>query len=111
MLRPKTGRRMYITKDDVDKMGVTPGCKGCIAAKNNWAPKNHTEACRTRTETAVAAYDKDRFEKALDRYVAAQAKVLEEGDKSSKQEDNGRSKKRNRRKENMGNRKTERNTE
>ena len=55
LLGPKTGRRMYITKDDVDKMGMTPGCKGCIAAKNNWAPKNHTEACRTRMETAVSS--------------------------------------------------------
>ena len=95
-MRPKTGRRMYITKDDVDRMGMTPGCKGCIAAKNNWAPKNHTEACRTRMETAVSAYDKERFEKALHRYTVAQAKVVEQEDKKAKEEHRAESNKRSR---------------
>ena len=77
---------MYITKDDVENMGMTPGCKGCIAAKNNWPPRNHTEACRVRMETAVSAYDKDRFEKALHRYTVAQAKVIEQEDRKAKAE-------------------------
>ena len=59
-------------------------------------------------ETAVAAYDKERFDKALDRNVAAQAKVVEEGDKSSKQEDNSKNKKRSRTKENMDGGETDR---
>ena len=67
LLRPKVGRRMYITKDDVDRMGMTPGCRGCIAATRGEAPKNHSEECRTRMETAVSAYDEERFEKALNR--------------------------------------------
>ena len=69
MIRPKTGRRMYITKEDVNKMGPTPGCTGCVAAMNGWAPKNHTEACRTRMETAVSAHDNVRFERALDKFI------------------------------------------
>ena len=66
---------------------MTPGCRGCIAANRGGPPKNHSEACRIRIETAVSAYDKERFEKALHRYTKAQAKKLEQSDKKRKMEE------------------------
>ena len=80
LLRPTMGRRMYIAKDDVDRMGMTPGCRGCIAANRGEAPKNHSEECRTRMETAVSAYDTERFERALDRYM----KIMGNTEKTTK---------------------------
>ena len=61
LLRPKTGRRMYVTKEYVRKMGMTPGCEGCRPGNRGEKKSvNHTEECRTKMETAVAAYDAEK---------------------------------------------------
>ena len=69
------------------KMGVTPGCRGCEAVNRGGEPKNHSEECRIRMGTAIAAYDPVRFERALNRYREAQVKRLEREDKKNKTED------------------------
>ena len=67
--RPAKTRWIYITKEDVLKMGPTPGCHGCISVTRGGPARNRNEACRTRMETAIAAYDADRYERALSRMV------------------------------------------
>ena len=62
LLRQRVGRRMKITKGDMRKMGMTAGCRGCIAVNRGGQPVNHSEACRGRMETAVSAYGTERFE-------------------------------------------------
>ena len=84
LLRPTKTRRIYITKDDVEKMGPTPGCRGCISITRGGPPRNHNEDCRTRMETANAAYDGERYDKALSRYAEARFAQDEDSNKSIK---------------------------
>ena len=60
-----------MSQKDVQRHGWhTIGCPGCEAVNRNSAvPKNHNEACRARIETAIAAYDVERYERALGRYA------------------------------------------
>ena len=84
LLRPIKTRRIYIKPEDIQKMGYTPGCKGCEAINRKAPPRNHNEECRTRIETAIAAYDSSRYEKALSRYVEARFGDQEESNKKRK---------------------------
>ena len=39
-------RRAKITKEDVMKFGLTPGCPGCEAANRSGVRRDHSEECR-----------------------------------------------------------------
>ena len=41
-----TTRRMYITKKDIRKFGMTQGCPGCVAIANQTTPLAHSDRCR-----------------------------------------------------------------
>ena len=47
-------RRMRITKEDVRRVGMAPGCPGCIGI-NRGLSRDHSELCRTRIETELMA--------------------------------------------------------
>ena len=43
-------RRFKIEKEDVKRIGPTPGCRGCARALSTGKAVNHTEQCRDRFE-------------------------------------------------------------
>ena len=57
-------RRAGITKQDIKKFGIAPGCPGCIAA-NRGDRRNHTDTCRDRMEALMAQQGDAR----IDRYA------------------------------------------
>ena len=57
-------RRAGITKTDIEKYGMTPGCHGCVA-QNRGRRGNHTEECRKRMEGFMARGKDSR----IDRYA------------------------------------------
>ena len=46
----------YIRREvELREHGYTPGCQGCDAAREDRAPRRHSDECRKRIEEAVAA--------------------------------------------------------
>ena len=60
-------RRTYITRQDVEKYGMTDGCPGCIAANRKEKARPHTEECRIRLEHAMMSDQNPRWESNLKR--------------------------------------------
>ena len=53
------GRRLYISKADVMKHGLTEGCLGrCLAEGSEL--KDHSEGCRTRLDAGIAKTEEER---------------------------------------------------
>ena len=44
----ETKRRWKITKEDINKYGITPGCLGCRTMKAGLPRQNHNENCRNK---------------------------------------------------------------
>ncbi len=53
--RPKTGRRFWIPREDVEKYNPTPRCHGCHNAMVGKAAVNHKEECRERMAQSMMA--------------------------------------------------------
>ena len=49
----ETKRRWKITKEDIDKHGIAPGCLGCRTIKAGLPRQNHNENCRKRIEEEI----------------------------------------------------------
>ena len=62
-------RRLYIKKADIEKHGMTEGCKGCVAMIRGDKGVAHSEACRKRIteEIGKAEGGQDRVKNARDR--------------------------------------------
>ena len=65
--RDSNPRGIHITKEDIKRYGVTPGCRGCIAANRGEKPRTHIERCRARVEGKVMEDDPDRYHRVLER--------------------------------------------
>ena len=62
-------RDFRIYRDDVKKHGLTPGCRGCLAADSNSSiAGNHTAECRSRF-MKLFEQDPVRFEKITEQYL------------------------------------------
>ena len=48
------GRRLYISKADIMKHGLTEGCLGCRRLAGRKRTQGHSEGCRTRLEGEIA---------------------------------------------------------
>ena len=46
-------RRLYIKKEDLDKLGYSAGSPGCRSVLRGGARQAHTEACRKRLEAEL----------------------------------------------------------
>ena len=46
-------KKVRIERRDLEKLGYTPSCPGCYAAKNNRPHRAHTDYCRSRVERAM----------------------------------------------------------
>ena len=69
----ETHRSVYLKKGDFEKFGYTPGCEGCRRMRYGvLGYKNHTVECRRRIETCLNEEKHPRYERALDRRLAAQ---------------------------------------
>ena len=53
-------RRVYITRQTLEKYGYTPECAGCSTAFLGGTGVNHTEFCRMRIESAMKDDTADR---------------------------------------------------
>ena len=53
-------RRVYITRQTLEKYGFTPECAGCTTAFLGGIGVNHSESCRMRIESAMKDDTVDR---------------------------------------------------
>ena len=53
-------RRLYIRKGDLDKYGMTSGCKGCLAALRGLRGTAHSEECRRRIMKEMGTSEEGR---------------------------------------------------
>lgn len=72
-------RRLYIKKGDVEKYGMTPRCKGCLAAMRGAAATAHSEECRRRMTDEIG-----KTEPGKDRVQQAKARMQEFEDRATK---------------------------
>ena len=49
-----------MTKEDVKRSSMTPGCKGCISVNRGSQAVNHSESCRTRITEELDKEDDER---------------------------------------------------
>ena len=79
-------RRLYIKSRDIEKYGVTPGCKGCVAVLRGGRGVPHSEACRMRLIEQISQSDEGRARKeaAEQRQNEYFAKMMEQADKRRK---------------------------
>ena len=56
-------RRFRVDKQDIERHGVTRGCKGCEAAVTGRNKREHSEQCRRRFEEALADDEKVKTSK------------------------------------------------
>ena len=47
-------RRLYIQKQDLDRLGYTVGCPGCVSVIRGGARQQHTEGCRRSLESELS---------------------------------------------------------
>ena len=57
--KPKTSRRLYITKRDLEKYGFTAGCPACdgVQIGRRSTGVHHTQLCRDRIEECLRQED------------------------------------------------------
>ena len=65
-------RRMHLTIEIVMRIGATPGCSGCAGSKS------HTEACRVRSQRALADAKESESSRAVGAGVGSIAKMTVE---------------------------------
>ena len=51
--QPAKTREFKVTKNILDKFGLTAGCKGCEATINGAGARAHSDGCRKRLEEAI----------------------------------------------------------
>ena len=56
----RKGRRLYISKADIMKHGLTDGCLGCQCLAEGKRAQGHSEGCRTQLEAEVAKTEDGR---------------------------------------------------
>ena len=76
--KESTTKRVYITKKDIAKHGVTEGCEGCRAVIRGGETRPHSEECRKRIEKAMAEEGNERWKRADERI---QERIVEEMEK------------------------------
>ena len=69
------GRRLYISKSDIMKHGLTEGCLGCRCLAEGKRAQGHSEGCRTRLEAEIAKTEEGRT-----RLTAAYVRSLPRGE-------------------------------
>ena len=52
--KKKKVRAVYISRADISRYKLTPGCEGCKRANRGDAPGNHSDECRIRVERLMA---------------------------------------------------------
>jgi len=64
-------RRPNIEKRDVENIGISSGCPGCVAAGRGAPSRHHTEACRKRMEEEMTKGNDERIARYNQRMVEA----------------------------------------
>jgi hypothetical protein len=63
-------RDFKISRDDVTRYGLTPGCKGCLAADSrDPVARNHTVNCRNRMLKEISEHDQEKLIKITDKFL------------------------------------------
>ena len=77
-------RNIYIGNKDLEKYGRSIGCKGCEAQSLGIRGVNHSERCRTRTESAIQLDDPERYGRVLSKLIQ---ESVEKGEGKDKKEE------------------------
>jgi hypothetical protein len=81
-------RRVYISKEDLDKFGYSAQCIGCRSILRGTRRQGHSEACRKRLEKELQGADKiERTKRKLDEFMGD---VLAKEDEKRLQEEETR---------------------
>ena len=65
IMKDAAPRRAYITKEDLNELGYTAKCPGCLAILRGTARQGHSADCRKRVEgLAGGLHEGDRFQEA-----------------------------------------------
>ena len=81
-------RRVRINKEDMDRVGMTPGCAGCEALSRGATARGHNEECRRRVESDMKVRKHPAHERAEERMMTRLAEQLETND-TDKEESQG----------------------
>jgi len=79
--KKKKVRAVYISRADISRYKITPGCEGCKRANRGDAPGNHSDECRIRVERLMAEEKVPKYEKAMRRLAEEALKEDEQRDK------------------------------
>ena len=91
----KKARVVYISRADITRYKITPGCEGCKRANRGDAPGNHSDECRIRVERLRAEKKAPNYEKAMSRLAE---EALEEDEQRAKKKQRAEAPRRLRRK-------------
>lgn len=75
--REAARRRVHITRQDLERVGLTSGCRGCQAVLSGKSCQGHSEDCSVRMEREPTGYPRARH-----RESASVAKALEKEDRN-----------------------------
>ena len=78
-------RRLYIRAKDIDRHGVTPNCKGCIATLRGEGGVPHSDTCRKRLTDEIEKSDEGaRAKRARQRELDFYERAVMESDRQAK---------------------------
>ena len=79
--------RFYMRREYLDRFGLTPGCRGCLALMQSERATNHSEVCRSRIEAELAKCgdnDQTKFEQSEAKRVKRETVQVPETSRGSK---------------------------
>ena len=76
-LRPGKALGIWITKREVMKYGITPGCAGCVAQNRGRTGVAHNAKCRERMEEMMQEHEPDKYNKAVTRMLESKLRETE----------------------------------
>ena len=71
-------RRVYIKKQDIERLGMTDNCPGCLAAIAGSRPVGHTEECRKRIMEELEKEGGPRWERNLEKLAREVERQIKE---------------------------------
>ena len=82
--KKKKVRAVYISRADISRYNLTPGCEGCMRANRGDALGNHSDECRIRVERLMAEEKAPKYEKAMSRLAEEALKEDEKKEKKTR---------------------------
>ena len=71
-------RRARITRQDIERVGHTPGCPGCSSTLRGGVRREHAEQCRKILEDALTAAGEQKVVRAQEQILERAAEAMSE---------------------------------